>query len=371
MELLKMSKDNNEELMRFRKIDISNYIKALKSLICLRKMIINELSGEFYFGSKLNYKNKQGDPQTPDFITKLSNTAWIGELKRSLPEPKNFTSEEEYVEKIVEKLIEQLQKYDESFKELDSYQHDIILMTPSLATDAIGVLKFKYLEKENVNNLFKHNFALLLYTLESGANNTEFIYIKLDYGTITDKKATDILKVGYKKVLGELKEDLAKFKIYEESKQTPFEYVMVLLWTQIFPEIIKKSRVEKIIEWKDRKEHIFEVKLDELIEYLHKMYTLPSLSATDKKQFTTKIIQKAMTMFSKVKIKSERTRKLEPLVTYGEKDGSMVFRVVYKKLREKKELDFILKSIYLEQGEIEDKETQRELINYPRLDTWF
>lgn len=336
------------QIINERRIEISNYIKALKSVLCLRKLVSEKLRGDFYFGSKLTYKEPGGrDPQTPDFIVKLTDSIWVGEIKKALPDPTNFSSEENYIRTVIENdIIAQLKKYDESFKEID--KHDLILLTPSRDVEAIGILKIKYLEKKaSINErIFENNFALLLYYIEPGANNNEFIIIKLDHGTFANKGARDILRIGYKKMVSEIKDDLAKFKVYEETDKTPIEYIMVLLWTEIFPEIIGKGDVEKIIEWRNKKEHIFEVKMDSLIEYLHRMYTLPSLNENDKKQFSTKLVIDAMNKFSAVKFRSERTGKFEPAVTDREENGSIIFKVTYKSLPEKEELNYILKSIY-------------------------
>jgi len=366
---------STEQIINEKRIEISNYIKALKSLLCLRKLVTEKLTGNFYFGSKLTYKEPKGrDPQTPDFIVKLTDSVWVGEIKRALPDPNKFDSEDAYIKKVVEeKIISQLKKYDESFSELEPEEQNIILMAPSRDVEAVGVLKIKYLERKETNNekVFENNFALLLYYIEPGANNNEFIIIKLDYGSLTNGDARDILRIGYKKMVSEIKDDLAKFKVYEETDKTPIEYVMVLLWTEIFPEIIGKSNVEKIIEWRDKKEHIFEVKLDHLVEYLHRMYTLPSLNENDRKQFSTKLVIDAMNRFSAVRFRSERTGKFEPAVTKREENGSIIFTVTYKSLPEKDELNYILKSIYSKEKPHQENNKQEPLKYQCDLRQWF
>lgn len=139
-----------EDMIKKRRIEIENYFKALKALLCLRKMIIEKLSANFYFGSKVNYKNPNGrGPQIPDFIVKLSDSVWVGEIKKSLPDPNKFSSEEEYIKKFIERdIITQLKKYDEPFRELETDKHDLVLMAPSRDVEAIGILKVKYLEKK-------------------------------------------------------------------------------------------------------------------------------------------------------------------------------------------------------------------------------
>jgi len=347
-----MSKsENKDKFVKNKKIEIDNYIRALKSLLVLRKMIMEKLSGEFYFTSKLNYKNlKDKDPQTPDYIVKLNNGIWIGEIKKSLANPDIFGTEKEYIEKYIEgKLIAQLKKYDEPFKEFEVDSHDVVLMVPHRDVEALGFLKVKYLDKKQ--NLFKNNFAVIVYSIEAGSNRTEFIIINLEWGKVKNKIAHEILSMGYKKMIGEIKEDIAKYKIYEESDKTPIEYVMSILWTDIFPEIINKSDVNKIIEWRNKKEHVFEVKLDDLVEYLQKMYTLPSLNENDRKQFTSSIVLSAMEKFSKINFKNQRTNKMESAVTKISKQNGIYFSVIYKNFPEKDELKYLLKSLYLEQEE--------------------
>lgn len=345
--------DQNQDIKN-RNIEIKNYIKALKAIICLRKFVIENLKGEFFFVSKLNYAQENGrKPQTPDFISKLSDSVWVGDIKKSLANPDfpnhNFGSEKEYVEKFIEKeLISQLKKYDEPFKELDVEKHDLVLFAPNIDYRAIGYLKVKYLQakKDAGEAVFKNNFAILIYSIEQAANNTEFILIRLDEPSkLSNKTATDDLTIGYRKFLGEIKEELGKFKVYEESDKTPFEYIMTLLWTSIFPDLMEKSEVNKIIEWRSKKENVFEFKFSALISYLQTMYVLPSLNS-DIKQFDSSGIKTALNAFYKITFNDERSEQTIHAVLKLDNNSDPTYRVTYRSLPEKDELAYILKKVY-------------------------
>ena len=79
-----------------------------------------------------------------------------------------------------------------------------------------------------------------------------------------------------------------------------------------------------------------------------------------------------MRMFSKVKFRSERTGEYEPAVTIREENGIIVFRVVYRTLPEKEELNYILKCIYSKEEETEEQEQSipQDIRDQSTLDKW-
>lgn len=80
-----------------------------------------------------------------------------------------------------------------------------------------------------------------------------------------------------------------------------------------------------------------------------------------------------MRMFSKIKFKSERTGKYESAVTIREENRTVVFRVLYRSLPEKEELNYILKCIYSKEEETEEQEqsTPQDVKDQSTLDKWF
>ncbi|MEK6910524.1 MAG: hypothetical protein AABW82_02015 [Nanoarchaeota archaeon] len=351
------NKAESSEMISKKMVEISNYITALKSLLCFRRFVMEKANGTFYFGANLNLK-ESNKTLTPDILVKLPNGFWVGEIKKSLCKPENFPKNKDYIKDYIEsRIINQLKSYDNSFKEIDSIEHDLILMLPKRDIEAVGYLKVKYLEKKEKEGIkmFNNKFALITYSITNGAQ-TEFIMLDLEKGELSDSSITELLKIGYKKMSSELKEDLGKFKIYEEADKTPIEYIMVLMWTEIFPELINKGDIEKIIEWKDKKEHVFEVKLSDLVKYLKDMYTLPSFNSNDRLQFNKTLIMDAMKGFQKIKFKNERTQNFDSAVELIGENEDKIFKVRYRSLPEKDELKFILRAMNKETDELKTPE---------------
>lgn len=341
-----------EKKIREERKNIDNYKRLLKTLIVLYKFTKEKYNGEFYFGGNITPKN--GKPNvTPDIIIKLDNNAIIGEAKKSLPEPENFESKEEFIKKVIEeKIINQLKKYDNEFSEIEAEEHDIILLVPESASNAIAILKFDYFDK---GNPLKRKLALLVYTIEDMAN-TEEIRVRLDWGSLSTSQIQDDLRRTIKYYEGQISKELGKFKIFEEHKgSTPIIYVMYILWSQIFPDIIEKSKKERIIEWYKEQKNEFEVKHSKLVEYLGKMYSLPYLSPGDSPnsriQFRSKLISDAMENFVKIELAQIVSSSSDPL-----------YRVTWKKLPEKDVIGYFAKKLHSNDKEkVEESELKQGL----------
>lgn len=342
---------NKSENLEARKIEISNYFRTLKALICFKKLIEERLDGSFYFGGVLTYQNPNSrHVQTPDIIATLSDSVWVGEVKKSLLKPRDIEMPDGSMKNLVEKdIMEHLKKYDEPFEELHVNSHDIILFAPERDNEALGFIKFDYLRtrERNGQRVFDNNFAIIVYSIEPGANNNiEYIRIRLDYGTLANVTAMDLLQRSYQRTIKELKDDLGKYKVFEEAHITPPEYIMSVLWTDVFPEIAQKSRIDRISEWKSTSQHIFEVSSQDLLTHLHTLYTLPSYNNDNRKQFDRKVVFEAMALFERVTSYCKKTGKKEPLVRKVERDGRTFYRIWYKRLPRKDELDYFLRTIY-------------------------
>ena len=331
--------------IKARKAEIDNYVSSLKGVLSMKSLIDRD-GGNFYFGGNLHYAEKDGNAQTPDIVVGISGDYLIGEVKKSLRNPTTFENEEEYLDYVEKDIIEQMRKYDNKFQEINRSSHDIFLLVPYRNTEAVGRIRYQYLEPREKGpvRVFRNNFALITFSIESGGN-TQFIIVKLETGSFSNENLNNAMKMGWSKSLGEIKSDLGRYKIYQESDKTPVEYVMVLLWTQIFPEIIKKNSIEKIVEWQDEEAHIFEVTHETLMSYLHKFYTCPAFGCDPKKQFNSKLVSKAMQLFSTIQVKPSKKKPKGALVEILP-DGKMIkYRVVYQRLRGGDELDYILKAL--------------------------
>jgi hypothetical protein len=347
---------NVEEEIRKIRSQIDDYKRLLKALIALYKYTEEQLKGKFFFGGNIKSKNSES-PVTPDIIIKLPNYAIIGEAKKSLPAPESFESKEQYIKKVIEgNLIHQLKKYDENFEMYEIKEHDIILLAPESSTEAIGILKFDYLDKQNP---FKRKFSLLVYAVEP-VGNTEEVRVVLSWGTLSLENFYDKLRRGIKYYTGQLTKEIGKFKIYEENETaTPIVYVMEILWSQIFPEIIKKSEKDRILEWYKEQKNEFEVKLSKLLEYLEKMYSLPyiSISETSRIQFKKELVLKSMENFVKIG--------LAEIISNGD---DPTYKITWKPLPKKEIIDYFIKRM-LAKGAIVPKGSKKAT-NVKTLNSW-
>lgn len=337
--------ERKKQVIANRKAEVDNYINSLKAILSLRLEIIKN-TGDFFFGGNLHYVDMETSAQTPDIVARVNTEYIIGEVKKSLRNPDNLPNDEEYLQYVKKDIFGQLQKYDHEFVELEGKKHDLILLVPYRDIKAVGIIKLKYLEPLEISGskLFRNNFGLLTYSIEHGAN-TQFIIIKLETGFLSDKKIFEELRIGSKNTLSDIKKDLGRYKIYQESDKTPIEYVMVLLWTTIFPEIVHKNSIEKMIEWRDEEAHEFEVTHETIMSYLHKLYTMPAFTC-EKKQFNSKIISKSMEHFSRIYEKNPKTKTLEPTVEIIRDGQTISYRIKYRRLPAKDELDYFLNALY-------------------------
>ncbi len=338
------NRSNDKEIAQ-RKAEVDNYVSSLRGVLSM-KSLIDKKNGDFYFGGSLHYAEKEGKAQTPDIVVGIGGEYLIGEVKKSLRNPSTFEKSEEYLKYVDEEIMEQIRKYDNKFKEIDKDSHDLFLLVPYRNNEAVGRIRYDYLEphESSLEKVFRNNFGLITFSIESGAN-TQFIIVKLETGFVSNKELYDALKLGWNKSLGELKGDLGRYKIYQESDKTPVEYVMILLWTEVFPEIINKNSIEKILEWQDDEGHIFEVTHETLLSYLHEFYTCPSFGCNPKKQFNSKLVGRAMHLFSTISVKNSKTKSMEPIVEVLNDDKKTKYRVKYRRFRSGDELDHILKAL--------------------------
>ncbi|HYD03916.1 MAG TPA: hypothetical protein VEC16_06490 [Alphaproteobacteria bacterium] len=329
---------DQQKFIEQRMADVNNYENLLRALVSLKKYVEENIGGKYYFGGKLL---KSGlDPQTPDMIIDFKDTLVIGEAKRSLCNPFPEENKDKYIKRYVEgKIISQLKKYDQTFQNISVDKHDLMLLAPETDNEALGILKFDYLDKNT--NTFERKFSIVVYSVSLGAN-TKTILVKYDYGSMSNDGLFDILRRGIKYYEKQIVNELGRYKIYEENN-TPIEYIMLLLWDSIFNEILKTSETDCIIKRYKERESTFEVNLVKLVEYLQKMYVLPTLPSTpalmkenSRMQFKTKVVRDAMDIFCIIGLAKK----------ISEKNEDVLYEVTLKTLPEKNELSYFLKKIH-------------------------
>ncbi len=151
------------------KANVSDYINSLKAVLSLKSFIVTDGNGVFYFGGSLTYREDGENPQTPDIVVEINDNYLVGEVKKSLTNPKGFNNEEDYINYIEKDIICQLKKYDGKFKEIERENHDLFLLVPYRDIDAVGTLKIKYLEarRNKGEKIFKNPFGLLTFSIEA------------------------------------------------------------------------------------------------------------------------------------------------------------------------------------------------------------
>ncbi|MEK6893942.1 MAG: hypothetical protein AABX10_00600 [Nanoarchaeota archaeon] len=350
-----------EEFVRKRKAEFNNYESLLKALIVLKKYLEENLNARYYFGGKL--KKTGGSDQTPDIIIELNDTQGIiGEAKKSLRGLIQGESKATYLKNYVEgDLIKQLRKYDSAFDNFKVKEHDLVLLAPQVDSEALGIIKFDFLE--NNNNQFSRNFAILVYSIELQAN-TKRILIRHDYGKLSNENLFDKLRRGISYYEGQITKELSKYKVYEENEDaTPLEYIMVILWDSIFNEIINSSDKEQIAERYRKKENKFQVNLSKLMDHLKRMYTLPTISIdgvnnNHRQQFKINSVRNAMEIFCHIGLAN----------VINKNNGDILYEITLKILPEKDELTYFLNKIY---DLIDQKKYSHDQSSSEKLDKYF
>ncbi|MCL5018145.1 MAG: hypothetical protein M1416_00030 [Candidatus Pacearchaeota archaeon] len=354
--------DEKKEFINKRKAEINNYENLLRAILSFKKFIEETLHAKYYFGGKL--KKEKNFDQTPDIIIELNkDEGIIGEAKKSLRKIGDKESKSDYIKEYVEKsIITQLKKYDTSFDNFKIASHDLILLAPQVDNETLGIIKFDFLDKKN--NVFDRNFAIIVYSIEVQAN-TKRILIRYDYGKISNNDLYDKLRRGVNFFEGELSKELGKYKIYEENENsTPIEYIMVILWDSIFNEILDSSNKENIVEMYRNKENKFQVKLSKLMEYLRKMYTIPTFinlgnsSNNQRQQFKINSVRDAMEIFCNIGLAK----------ILSKENNDILYEITLKVLPEKNELDYFLDKIY---NSIQERKFNPESQKTEKLDKYF
>ena len=316
--------DEIDKIIRKRKSDIQNYQQLIEGCLALKKCLEEDFGYSYYFGGKITPKGVQ-NKKTPDIIA-LGEIPIIGDAKKSLKAPDGSAN---YIEQYIKgDLLNQMLEYDKEYVEIAN--QDLILFVPKMFNQAIGSLKLDFLEKND--NLFKHNFVLLSFSKVTLANTNQ-ILLQHEFGAFSKKEMTDYFRRTKEYYDGKLSDSIGKYKIIEECENAPIEYVVLILWTCIFNEIIGSAEKDNIIKKYQMRENTFEITLDSLIDYLEKLYTVPVFnSVSNRHQFSKDIIKKAMGKLKEIGL-------VDDVV---DDSGIIKYNITYKKLPEKNELEYIL-----------------------------
>lgn len=352
----------SEELIKKRRNIVHDYRCAVLASIILKHHITKEwnTSYEFYFGAYLENENYEA---TPDFFLEGESIDLIGDLKRSLPNPPkkedidDIDSLEEYlesdkvrefIENKLEKITEQLRKYDKEYPDCKT-PHDLFFLYNNRYKKSINIWKDKM--QADLSN----NFVGLKYHVENRAGNREkTMSVEQHIGEFSDQRLNRSFDViGCDWHYSESPELIDEHKIatIDENHQSPIEYVMLVLWQNIFDEINQSSDTEKILQrmrtFDEGDSPEFEIDLDSIIKYLNKYYTLDFYdkrrhSQNERTQFARKLVEQAMNRFEKIELtdveriesgKNPRYKiKYKPLAKSGDALESLIDSLAEKDL---------------------------------------
>ncbi len=283
-----------EKYVRDRLAKVKNFEWKVQASIILLKFF-NEKGYNFYFCPKIVPVEKQSNFKTPDFhAKKLTKEDIIGEIKQSLPDPKNGN-----YEKKVQKDISQLESYNKNLISI-STPHDVFFSAPGWCNEAIAY----YIKNISDNANLKDKIIVLRYDTISGGNFHK-IGIEKIYGNFNDGELNSELEYNrrYESGEGDLEKTQGGYKIYyteEELNETPLEYIMLVLWHNVIPELINSAQIDKVIERIQKGENTLEFEIDELMEILNKIYVLKGSEEKISSQFSKEMIEKSMTCFEKI-----------------------------------------------------------------------
>lgn len=347
---------------------IDNYVKDIRNKVMnfdlkvqtslLLFNFFKSKSYDFYFIPKLKHPTNNDLVKSPDFYaSRTGRVDILGEIKQSLPNPLG-----DNYEKKSGKDIEQVKAYKEGSFVKISTPRDVFFAAPDSCNEAIE----HYINKIESDPKLKDNVVILRYYFSSGASHNR-LTIRKAYGKFSDEDIeAELRHKNYQVGDGDLAQIQGYYKIlYTEEKdngtEVPIEYVMMVIWHNIIPELIKTSDFNKTIERIRMGENTLEFSISQLKEILDNMYTLRTSSNTITEQFSKKLLIEAMKAFEKL----NKAKAIE-----GDLSDPK-YRIVFGKIADRKRdlLDFIIRELNKEEfqkrAEVEYKKLTNQNLDIP------
>lgn len=285
--------DIYSKLITKRKEKIDDFDTKVLTSILLKKFF-EDKQYSFFFTPKIEKKDKKIE-KTPDYLIKKEGlNDIIGEIKQSLPNP-----EKDHFNAFLDKTIKQLKDYLGDLVNI-SDKHDVFIASNQRCNLAMG----KLIEKFEQDPVFKDKIIILKYLWNAGTSYRSLILQKT-YGKFTDSIIENELNNGKDYMMGETDLDKTQggYKIFytEEEFSAPIEYVMTVLWFNVFPELANSSSKDSIIERIKQGSNTLNFNLDEIWNVLKKYYVLPSFPNKNLEQFNKKMLSNCMDAFLSMK----------------------------------------------------------------------
>ncbi|MBI3051698.1 hypothetical protein HYY74_04550 [Candidatus Woesearchaeota archaeon] len=292
---------------------------------------------DFYFGPRLAQQDNGRPIKTPDFQAhKEQKNDIIGEIKQGLPNPNS-----ENYDKKVAKNLEQLESYNGNLVGI-STPHDVFFSAPSWCNEAIAY----FIKEISANSALKNKVIVLKYGWLRGNNHSQLSISKI-YGNFSDSDINqEFLYKDYLVGEGDLEQIQGYYKILyteEQYNDTPIEYIMLVLWHNVFPELIKTAEFDKTMERIKVGKNSLRFKVEEILEIIDKMYTLKTASNQTGKQFSKEMVVDALESFVKI----NKAQKLNDSGTNPE------FVITHSKISSSKDdlITYLIKELRMEEFE--------------------
>jgi hypothetical protein len=252
---------------------------------------------------------------TPDTVIQVGNDwGMVVEAKRTLPQNNNDRWHE---------TVDQLRKYDDELLGWWTPNENIGLSNVALLVDVDRSIDFSmYIQSlidGNQIEPFQNPTAVIEFFKKQEVK--QFLHVRQVWGCIEPQKLSKKLESG-KSISVEGLIDSQRF--YDQEPEA-VEYTMVLLWQTIFTErYLDAPYDEKSKTW------IIEVDLDELTEYLQKLYGSKSNEPRERTFPRKKWIQKALEAFVLLNLASRSSGKNKYTIKFKKLRGGDIFQRFYK-----------------------------------------
>ncbi len=274
-----------KECMRNLQIDINRYLYTVQLTLGFKDFLEIKSHECKFIAAEQNLRLKRDEKIElhPDFFLQYNNdkNGIVIEIKTSIS---NEVDKLSVIKGQLERYNEEIIGWQTKTGEVNS--HDILYIIHSLDSDQLK----KEIEDSISKNQFKinKNFCLseFSYLTSPKYDEGDIILIKYKFGTLGCNALKDYLLENIKIFIDDLVVQYDRYKFTR--KEPPDEYLMILLWTLIFPTYLDKNSTS------------FEVTLDKLVETTQTYFSSWSGIPGEGTQIRKTWIRRAMSKFIEI-----------------------------------------------------------------------
>jgi hypothetical protein len=314
-----------------------------------RNLLLSLVACYGYFGKKKDYKcylGAQIGDKAPDVIVKSqiqSKVDIVGDGKKGLPAPRQKAPDESwdqykasqdviiYMDKMLKEVTEDITKYACKLDTITE-PHDFFMLCPTEKRTAI-----KLLERDN-----KLDSKAIILSYDFSNDETRYVLrVVKENGKFSDEDINNDFELngGITHHMQDYAELMSKYKLYLAEKEdcnAPIEWIMLVIWQYILPEIAQTNQKDTIIAQLNEGCATITVNLKQVSDFIKQNYKLPTYNG-DKELISLGIIRKAM----------ENLKLLTDVqVIEGENTPDPKFKVIWKKIPSQNLLHEFVKKIH-------------------------